>query len=178
MITMFLFPKNIEFAFEAKLSLKEKRKKSKNNQSRSEEETKESYDSDLEIVEALLANKYSKGRGKYKGKIPLICFSCEEIGHIATRYPNKEGKDGRKSNKYKGKKEFKGHKSYKEKGKKTYFMAKYFDNSEGEMVHVAIKDQSDNEEDKMALISHVSKNDTWMIDSGCSHHMIGDKNKF
>ena len=30
----------------------------------------------------------------------------------------------------------------------------------------------------MALISHVSKNDTWIIDSGCSHHMTGDKTKF
>ena len=30
----------------------------------------------------------------------------------------------------------------------------------------------------MALISHVSMNDTWIIDSGCSHHMNGDKTKF
>ena len=30
----------------------------------------------------------------------------------------------------------------------------------------------------MALISHVGKNDTWIIDSGFSHHMIGDKYNF
>ena len=30
----------------------------------------------------------------------------------------------------------------------------------------------------MALISHVSKNDTWIIDSGCSHHMTRDRTKF
>ena len=30
----------------------------------------------------------------------------------------------------------------------------------------------------MTLISHVSKNDTWIIDSGCSHRMTGDKTKF
>ena len=59
--------KKIESAFEAKLSLKEKVNKSKANQSRSEEETEEISDSDLEIVEALLAKKYSKGRGKCKG---------------------------------------------------------------------------------------------------------------
>ena len=64
--------KSIESAFEAKLTLKEKSKKLKDNQSGSEEETEEGSDSDLEIVEALLARKYSKGRGKYKGKIPLI----------------------------------------------------------------------------------------------------------
>ena len=39
-------------------------------------------------------------------------------------------------------------------------MAKYFDSSDDdEMVYIAIKDESDNEDDKMALISHVSKND-------------------
>lgn len=42
-----------------------------------------------------------------------------------------------------------------------------------------MKDESDNdEEDNMALISYVRKNDTWIIDSGFSHHMIGDKTKF
>ena len=30
----------------------------------------------------------------------------------------------------------------------------------------------------MTLISHVSKNDTWIIDNGCSHHMTGDMTKF
>ena len=82
--------KSIESAFEAKLSLKEKGKKVREIQlSDSEEESKESSDSDLEIVEALLAKKYSRNKGKYKGKVPLICFTCEEIGHIATRCPNK-----------------------------------------------------------------------------------------
>ena len=42
--------KNVESAFEAKLSLKEKGKKSKVNQSRSEEETEESSNSDLEVL--------------------------------------------------------------------------------------------------------------------------------
>ena len=81
--------KNIESTFEAKLSLKEKGKKIKNIQSDSEEESEESSDSDLEVVEVVLAKKYSRSRGKYKGKVPLICFSCEEIGHIAARCPNK-----------------------------------------------------------------------------------------
>ena len=57
-------------------------------------------------------------------------------------------------------------------------MAKDSNNSEDEMVYISIKDEYDDEEDKMALVSHVSKNDTWIIDSGCSYHMTGDKTKF
>ena len=57
-------------------------------------------------------------------------------------------------------------------------MAKDFDNSEDEMVYIAIKDESDDEEDKMTLISYVGKNNTWIIDNGCSHDMTRDKTKF
>ena len=56
-------------------------------------------------------------------------------------------------------------------------MAKYYDNSEDEIVYIVVKDEFDDEGDKMALISHVGKNDTWIIDSGCSHHMTRDKKK-
>ena len=40
-----------------------------------------------------------------------------------------------------------------------------------------MKDESD-EDEETALVSCVKKNDRWIIDSGCSHHMIGDKSKF
>ena len=48
-------------------------------------------------------------------------------------------------------------------------MTKDSDSSdEDEMVYITIKYESDDENDKMALITHVSKNDAWIIDSGCS----------
>ena len=119
----------------------------------------ESSNSELEVVEALLAKKYSKNRSKYKGRIPLIFFSCEEISHIVAKCPNKEKKDEKKSKKYKSKKEFK---NYKGKGKKSCFMAKDSDDSEDEMIYIVVKDESDDEKDKMALISHVSKK--WYMD--------------
>ena len=115
------------------------------------------------MVEALLAKKYSRSKGKHKGKIPLICFSCQEIGHIAARCPNKQNKDEKKGHKCNDKKNFKNHKSFKDKGKKTCFMAKDSkdpDTSEDEIVYIIVKDESynDNEEDDgMALISHVRK---------------------
>ena len=57
-------------------------------------------------------------------------------------------------------------------------MAKDSDNSEDEIVYIVVKDESNDEEDKMALIYHVRKNDTWIINSGYSHHMTSDKAKF
>lgn len=48
------------------------------------------------------------------------------------------------------------------------------------MVYVDVKEDSNDERyEGKSLISHVSKNDMRIIDSGCSHdHMIGDISKF
>ena len=68
--------------------------------------------------------------------------------------------------------------NYKDNGKKSCFMAKDSDNSEVEMIYIAVKDESNDEGDNMTLISHVRKNDTWIIYSGCSHHITRDKKIF
>ena len=44
-------------------------------------------------------------------------------------------------------------------------------------MYVAMKDESD-EDDATALMTCVNKNNKWIIDSGCSHHMTGDRSKF
>ena len=46
------------------------------------------------------------------------------------------------------------------------------------MVYIVVKDESDDEGDKITLISHVNKNDTSIIDSGYSHNITRDKTKF
>ena len=35
-----------------------------------------------------------------------------------------------------------------------------------------------NEDEKTTLISYVNKSGKWIIDSGCSYHITGDKDKF
>ena len=108
----------------------------------------------------------------------MIYFSCEEVGHIAARCPNREEKDEKKHSKYKGKKDFKIYKDYTDKGKKSCFMAKDLDSSkDDEMVYIVLKDESNAKGDKMVLISHVSKNHRLIVDSGFSYHMIGEKRK-
>ena len=55
-------------------------------------------------------------------------------------------------------------------------MAKDSHSSEDdEMVYIVVKDEYDDEGDKMERVSNVTKNDTWIIDSGFSHHMTSDK---
>ena len=45
------------------------------------------------------------------------------------------------------------------------------------MVYVAMKDEFD-EDEATTLLTCVNKNNKWIIDNGCSHHMTGDKSKF
>ena len=95
-------PKNLESSFKAKLLLKDttevkpKKKKRKIKYTSSDRNTDEE---DVEQLEALLARRFHKGKGKFKGKLPIICFNCNEIGHITVRCPQK--KNYKEGNKYK-----------------------------------------------------------------------------
>lgn len=52
--------------------------KNKKNSSSSASSSNEEYDEEVEIF----VNKLKRVIGKYKGKIPLKCFNCGEIGHL------------------------------------------------------------------------------------------------
>ena len=104
-------------------------------------ESDNSDDEDMEIIEALLAKRATKRKEKYKWRVPLIFFSCDKVGHIATKCPNKSDRDEKKFSKYKSKKDYK---SYKDKSKKSCYIANESDNEEDEMVYIAVKDYSDN----------------------------------
>jgi hypothetical protein len=169
---------NVEFAFKAKLTLKEpkykKKKKVKPSASDSDRD-----DEELEELEALLARKFHRGKGKYKGKLPIICFNCHEVGHIETRCLDKS--NNKNEEKFKVRKDD-SKKGYKDKGKKACYNSEEESNDESkdrdnELFYVSIKDDYD-EDEEIALISYVNKSDRWIIDSGCSHHMTGHKSKF
>lgn len=74
----------------------------------------------MDEIEVLLARRLSRGKGKFKSKLPLIYFKYNKVGHFATKCPNR-GKDDindKKDYKY-GK-----NKDYKEKGKKSCYIYK------------------------------------------------------
>ena len=61
-----------------------------------------------------------------------------------------------------------------DQGKRCYIVEEDSDENDDEVVYVAMKDESD-EDEETTLITYMNKNDKWIIDSGCSHHMTRDK---
>ena len=49
---------------------------------------------DVEQLEELLARRFHRGKGKVKGKLPIICFNCKEISHISARCLEKKNYRG------------------------------------------------------------------------------------
>ena len=131
----------------------------------------------VEQLEALLTRIFHRGRGKFKGKFPTMCFNCNEVGHIAYRFLEKN--NNRSGNIYRCKRD-EDKKYYK--GKKSCYIIEEetkdgFDDHDDKVVYVAMKDDSD-ENEATALESSVNKNEKWMTDNGCSHHITRDKSKF
>ena len=64
--------------------VKPKKKKRKIKYASSDSNTDEE---DVEKLEALHARRFHRSKGKFKGKLPIICFNCNEVGHIDARCP-------------------------------------------------------------------------------------------
>ena len=114
----------------------------------------DSFDDELDELEALIVRRFGGGKGKYKGKLPIIFFSYKKVGHIAARYPDREDKDERKERKYKGRRDdqdYKTNKDYKDKGNKSCYIVEEETNIESEsndegVVLVAMKEDYDEDE--------------------------------
>ena len=105
---------NVESTFKPNLSLKkpkEKKKKVKYVSSDSDID-----EEDVEQLEALLARRFHRGKGKFKGKLPMMFFNCNEVSHNVARCLEK--KNNRSGDKYRSKRD-EDNKYYKDKGKKV-----------------------------------------------------------
>ena len=109
-------PKSLESAFKAKLLLKDsdEKKQRKNRRIKHASRDSDTEEEDVEQLEALPVRRFHRGKGKFKGKLPIICFNCNEVGHAATRCREKRSYKG--NEKYKGRRN-EDNKEYKDKGK-------------------------------------------------------------
>ncbi|GLJ10717.1 hypothetical protein SUGI_0133680 [Cryptomeria japonica] len=166
-----------------------------------ESEDMKREEDDFEKLEALFVRRVPKGPvgSKYEGKEPFKYFSCNKIGHFASRCLERNSRfqervrrsfkpNPRYQNKYKYK---------KNKDKSCYIVdeegitdsddepiedsASGFNNGK-EWVFLAIKEDDPTLEENIlkdkALVAKIEEKDEWVIDSSCSHHMTGDKGKF
>ena len=93
---------------------------------------------------AYFTRKLQIGKGKFKGKITLICFGCGEVGNFIEKCPNRS--DGNS----KGKKGFKKfNKQGKKKGFKRNFLSKEDSSSSNE--------DSDSEEEANERVLFMAK---------------------
>jgi hypothetical protein len=91
--------------------------------------------------------KLNKGTGKYKGKIPLICFNCGKIGHFVNKCPNPKQEESDDERTLKNHKKINTNNKKKfNKKNKTFFTQE--DNSSSE----------ENEEDEPELLFMGIKN--------------------
>ena len=110
---------NVESSFKDKLSLKEPKEKKKRVKYVSSDSNID--EEDVEKLEAQKVMIFHKGKGKFKGKLPIMCFNCNEVGHIAARCSKK--KNYRGGDKYKSRTD-EENKEYKDKGKKSCYLLK------------------------------------------------------
>ena len=91
---------------------------------------------DVEKIQALIARRFHRGKEKFKDKLPIMCFNCNEVGHISTRC--RENKNYRGGDKYKSRRD-KDNKYYKVRVKKFCYITEEetkdgFDDHDDEVV--------------------------------------------
>jgi hypothetical protein len=84
----------------------------------------EEYSSNNDVSEddeevANFVKRLNKGtNGRYRGKLPLICFNCDGIGHFANKCPHKKKRNDEGYSK--GRQTYKGKRTTKKVFKKNF----------------------------------------------------------
>lgn len=140
-------------AFKSSLTIINTKKEKK-----SKEESQFESEDDLDDLEVFLGRRLSRGKSKYKGKLPLICFKCNEFGHFFAKFPNKIKIHTNDKNDFK----YKKNKDYKDKEKKSCYIVEEenFQSSSDDdkevfkMVYVAIKEDPNGERYYFGFTTH------------------------
>jgi hypothetical protein len=139
-----------EAAFKA--SKRSKKKKKEQEEYSSNSDTSEDDEEVANFVKRL--NKGTNGR--YRGKLPLICFNCDGIGHFANKCPHKKKRNDEGYSK--GKHTYKGKRTTKKVFKKSLYTKEDIsssdedevsDNETGRVLFMVVKDsdKEDSEEE-------------------------------
>jgi hypothetical protein len=98
-------------------------KTSKRSKKKKKEQEEYSSSSDASEDDEEVANfvkRLNKGtNGRYRGKLPLICFNCDGIGHFANKCPHKKKRNDEGYSK--GKHTYKGKRTTKKVFKKILY---------------------------------------------------------
>jgi hypothetical protein len=126
--------------------------------SKKKKKEQEEYSSSNDVSEddeevANFIKRLNKGtNGRYRGKLPLICFSCDGIGHFTNKCPHKKKRNDEGYSK--GRQTYKGKRTTKKVFKKKFCTKEYISSSDEDEVSdsetervlfMAVKD-SDKEE--------------------------------
>jgi hypothetical protein len=130
--------------------------------SKQKKKEQEEYSSSSDILEddeevANFIKRLNKGtNGRYRGKLPLICFNCDGIGHFANKCPHKKKRNDEGYSK--GRQTYKGKRTTKKVFKKKFCTKEDIsssdedevnDNETGRVLFMAVEDfdKEDSEEE-------------------------------
>ncbi|BAH94868.1 Os10g0400000 [Oryza sativa Japonica Group] len=160
----------------------------------SDDQLEQIEEEDLALVANRIARAMNNARNRKRGG-PNRCFECGSIDHLRSHCPKlgrgkREDKDGEKNNNNKPKGSYQGRKMENLRKAFQQVCAAFEplsdvdgesgDDDKGKNISdvcFMARGESDTEyEDNEALVAR--KENVWIVDSGCSRHMTGDKNWF
>jgi hypothetical protein len=110
------------------VAFKESKKSKKKGRKKEEHSNNSDVSEDNEEV-ANFVKRLNKGTdGRYRGKLPLICFNCDGIGHFANKCPYKKKRNDEGYSK--GKQTYKGKRTTKKVFNKLLCTKEYISSSD------------------------------------------------